>query len=178
MQRTRINTHTSTKSSVSTSVKRPPSTLTVAQAARKFNLHPNTIRRLLRQGRLAGKKIASTGSGQWLVSAKATLPLQPPNGPESMSGHELKKIYASSSRLTANVDRSQIREMIRRGFFVKGVWLDELETLESVAKEIVHDRDKKGRTILQIDPEFWGRAKEIVDLGAKIRFKERYSEIR
>jgi hypothetical protein len=95
-----------------------------------------------------------------------------------MSGHELKKIYASSSRLTANVDRSQIREMIRRGFFVNGVWLDELETLESVAKEIVHDRDKRGRTMLQIDPEFWGRAKEIVDLGAKIRFKERHPEIR
>jgi hypothetical protein len=30
------------------------STLTVNQAARKFELHPDTVRRLLRQGRIIG----------------------------------------------------------------------------------------------------------------------------
>ena len=97
--------------------------------------------------------------------------------PEALSDRALKKIYASSQRLTRNVNRAQIREMIRRGFFVKGVWLDELDTLESVAKEIVNEGDKKGRTLLEIEPEFWDRAKQIVDLGARIPLKERRPEL-
>ena len=91
-----------------------------------------------------------------------------------MSNRELKRIYASTSRLTANIDRAQIREMIRRGFFSKGVWLDELDVLESVAQEIIHQRDAEGRTMLEIDPEFWSKAKEIVDLGAKVPVEERH----
>jgi hypothetical protein len=81
---------------------------------------------------------------------------------------------SNRERLTANVDRAQIREMIRRGFFSKGIWLDELDVLESVAKEIMNDSDGKGRTMLEIDPELWRKAKEIVDVGARVPPKERY----
>ena len=91
-----------------------------------------------------------------------------------LSNRELKRIYASSSRLTANVNPAQIREMIQRGFFSKGVWLDELDVLEAVAQEIINQRDAEGRTMLEIDPEFWARAKEIVDLGAKVPIEERH----
>ena len=94
--------------------------------------------------------------------------------PPMLSNRELKRIYASSSRLTTNVQRAQIREMIQRGFFSKGVWLDELDVLESVAQEIIHQMDAEGRTMLEIDPEFWSRAKEIVDLGAKVHLEERH----
>ncbi|MBV8846303.1 MAG: hypothetical protein JO307_26150 [Bryobacterales bacterium] len=79
-------------------------------------------------------------------------------------------------RLTVNVNRAEIREMIRRGFFVMGVWLDELETLESVAKDIISERDSTGRPVLETDPEFWGRAKQIVELGARIPAQERRSD--
>ena len=113
-------------------------------------------------------------NGQWLVARNATPPPRSPKGPEAISDRALKKIYASSRRFTANVNRAEIREMIRRGFFVKGAWLDELEKLESVAKEIVNERDKKGKTLLETEPEFWGRAKQIVDLATKMLPKERY----
>src|SRR5215831_5155941 len=94
--------------------------------------------------------------------------------PAKLSNRELKRIYASSLRLAANVDREQIREMIRRGFFGKGIWLDELDVLESVAKEIMNQRDEKGQTMLEIDSELWMKAKEIVDVGARIPPKERH----
>jgi len=67
----------------------------------------------------------------------------PRKEPAKMSNLELKRIHASSLRLTANVDWAQIREMIRRGFFSKEIWLDELDVLESVAKEIMNERTKK-----------------------------------
>src|SRR5215469_10601300 len=98
----------------------------------------------------------------------------PRKEPAKLSNRALKKIHASSLRLTANIDRAQIREMIRRGFFSKGIWLDELDVLESVAKEIMNDSDGRGRTMLEIDPELWGKAKEIVDVGARVLPKERY----
>ena len=91
-----------------------------------------------------------------------------------LSNRELKRIYASSLRLTANVDRAQIREMIRRGFFSKGIWLDELDVLESVAKEIMNDGDGKGRTMLEIDAELWMKAKEIVDIRARVPLKTKH----
>ena len=95
--------------------------------------------------------------------------------PVKLSNRELKRIYASSLRLTADIDPAQIREMIRRGFFRKGIWLDELDVLESVAKEILNHRDERGRTVQQIDPLLWGHATEIVDLGAKVPFTERHT---
>src|SRR5215467_6660153 len=93
--------------------------------------------------------------------------------PAKLSNRELKRIYASSLCLTANVDRAQIREMIQRGFFSKGIWLDELDVLESVAKEIMNDSDGKGRPIGEIDPELWRKAKEIVDVAARVPPEER-----
>jgi hypothetical protein len=47
--------------------------------------------------------------------------------------------------------------------------------LEAAATEIANDRDKLGRTMMEIDPEFWAKAKELVDLGAQIAFEERHS---
>ena len=88
--------------------------------------------------------------------------------PAKLSNRELKRIYASSLRLTANVDRAQIQEMIRRGFFSKGIWLDELDVLESVGKEIMKQRDEKDQTMLEIDSELWMKAKEIVDVAARV----------
>jgi len=98
----------------------------------------------------------------------------PHKEPAKMSNRELKRIYASSLRLRKNIDRAQIREMIRRGYFSKGIWLDELDVLESVAKEIMNQRDEKGQTMLEIDSELWMKAKEIVDVGARIPLKERH----
>ena len=97
----------------------------------------------------------------------------PRKEPARMSNLELKRIHASSLRLTANIDWAQIREMIRRGFFSKEIWLDELDVLESVAKEIMNERDEKGRTMLEIDPELWTKANEIVDVAARVPPKER-----
>jgi len=97
----------------------------------------------------------------------------PHKEPAKLSNRELKRIHASSLRLTANIDRAQIREMIKRGFFTKGIWLDELDVLESVAKEIMNDSDGKGRPIGEIDPELWMKAKEIVDLAARVPPEER-----
>jgi hypothetical protein len=99
----------------------------------------------------------------------------PHKEPAKLSNRALKKIHASSLRLTANIDRAQIREMIRRGSFSKGIWPDELDVLESAANEILNDRDEKGRTMLEIDPELWRKAKEIVDVGARVPPKERHS---
>src|SRR5215467_4560008 len=98
----------------------------------------------------------------------------PRKEPAKMSNLELKRIHASSLRLTANIDWGQIREMIRRGFFSKGIWLDELDVLESVAKEIMNDRDGEGPTIMETDPELWMKAKEIVDIRAQVPLKERH----
>jgi hypothetical protein len=98
----------------------------------------------------------------------------PHKEPAKMSNRELKRIYASSLRLRKNIDRAQIREMIRRGFFSKGIWLDELDVLESVAKEIVNERDGEGRTMLEFDPELLMNAKEIVDIRAQVPLKERH----
>ena len=102
------------------------------------------------------------------------VPMPPQKGPSELSNWALKRIYASSLRLTVNVNHAQIREMIRRDFFSNGIWLDELDVLESVAKEIVNHRDEAGRTMRQIDPVLWRNAKEIVDLGAKVPFKDRH----
>ena len=96
----------------------------------------------------------------------------PHKEPAKLSNRELKRIYASSLGLTKNVDRAQIRQMIRRGFFSKGIWLEELDVLESVAKEIMNDRDGEGRTMLVIDPKLWMSAKKIVDIRARIPLKE------
>jgi hypothetical protein len=98
-----------------------------------------------------------------------------PKEPIALSNWALKRIYAASLRLTANVDRSQIREMIRRGFFSNGIWLDELDLLESVAKEVVNSRDENGRTTLERDPELWWKAKEIIDLAARVPLKDRHA---
>ena len=92
----------------------------------------------------------------------------PHKEPAKLSNGELKRLHASSLRLTANIDWGQIREMIRRGFFSEGIWLDELDVLVSVSKEIVNQRDEKGQTMLEIDSELWMKAKEIVDVGARI----------
>jgi len=128
-------------------------TLTVNQAARKFELHPDTVRRLLRQGRIIGTKVAGRGGLKWLVSANAAVQPALPKGRATWLTRELKRIYKSSARLTTNVERSQIREMIRRGFFSNGIWLDEFDKVESVAKEIVNKRERSGRTPLETDPE-------------------------
>ena len=98
----------------------------------------------------------------------------PHKEPAKLSNRELKRIYASSLRLTANIDRAQIREMIRRGFFSMGIWLDELDVLESVAKEIMNERDGEARTTMETDPELWMKAKEIVDIRAQVPLKERH----
>jgi len=98
----------------------------------------------------------------------------PHKEPAKMSNRELKRIYASSLRLRKNIDRAQIREMIRRGFFSKGIWLDELDVLESVAREIVNERDGEGRTMLEFDPELLMNAKEIVDIRAQVPLEERH----
>jgi len=42
--------------------------LTVDQAAERLQMHPDTVRRLLREGQLPGRKI---GARQWRVSASA-----------------------------------------------------------------------------------------------------------
>jgi hypothetical protein len=94
--------------------------------------------------------------------------------PTALTNRQLKRIYSSSLRLNVNVERAQIREMIRRGFFSKGVWLDELDVLESVAREIVNGRDEKGRTMMETDRLLWMRAKEIIDLAAKVPSEERH----
>src|SRR5215472_12322294 len=97
----------------------------------------------------------------------------PHKDPAKLSNRELKRIYASSLRLTKNIDRAQIREMIRRDFFSKGIWLDELDVLESVSKEIMNDSDEKGRPMGKIAPELWRKAKEIVDIAARVPPKDR-----
>ena len=139
-------------------------TLSVQEAARKFQLNPATVRRLLRQGRIAGMKNAR---GAWRVPAEATRPpILKASVPWSI--RELRRIYSSSARLTANVESAHIREMIRRGFFGKGVWRDELDKLVPVAREIVNEQDASGQTLLATDPLFWGRAKQILDIAARI----------
>ncbi|HEY7337780.1 MAG TPA: hypothetical protein VH639_23000 [Bryobacteraceae bacterium] len=97
----------------------------------------------------------------------------PRKRPTALSNRELKRIYVSSLRLTVDVDSAQIREMIKRGFFSNGIWLDELDLLEAVAKEVVNRRDEMGRTTLETDPLLWARAKDILDLGAKVPLKDR-----
>ena len=42
--------------------------LTVEQAAERIQMHPDTVRRLLRDGQLPGRKI---GARQWRISADA-----------------------------------------------------------------------------------------------------------
>ena len=42
--------------------------LTVEQAAARLQMHPDTVRRLLRGGQLPGRKI---GARQWRISAEA-----------------------------------------------------------------------------------------------------------
>lgn len=49
----------------------------------------------------------------------------------------------------------------------KGIRLDELNVLESVAQEIMNSRDERGRTMMETDRLLWLRAKEVTDLGAK-----------
>jgi hypothetical protein len=97
----------------------------------------------------------------------------PHKEPAKLSDRALKRIHASSLRLTGNIDRAQIREMIRRGFFSKAIWLDELDVLQSVAREIMNDCDGEGRTMLEIDPELRKKAKEIVDIRTPVPPKER-----
>lgn len=136
-----------------------------------------TLQRALLDGRLVGEH---ENGKLWFtveaVRAFAARRYQPIITPAALSNRALKKIYASSSRLKDKVDRAQIREMIKRGFFNKGVWLDELSALESVASEILNSRDNRGRDMREIDPQLWTNAKEIVDIGAKIPLDQRHSE--
>jgi hypothetical protein len=97
----------------------------------------------------------------------------PKKQPAALSNRALKKIYVSSLRLTVDVDSAQIREMIKRGFFNNGIWLDELDLLEAVAKETVNSRDESGRTTREADPLLWARAKDILDVGARVPLKDR-----
>lgn len=124
-------------------------------------------------GRIAGKKVAGEKGEQRRTPSNAIFQSSAPKQPAALSTRELKRIYSSSSRLTANVDQAHICEMIRRGFFSNGIWLDELSVVESVAKQIIQHRDGRGRTILKADPELWMKAKEIVDLGARVPVTER-----
>lgn len=151
----------------------PGQRLTKQEAAAMSKCSARTLQRALLDGRLVGKY---ENGKLWFTAQAVRAFVARRHQPTALSNRALKKIYASSSRLTANVDRAQIREMIRRGFFSKGVWLDELDTLESVAREILNSRDNQGRTMLEIDPEFWTNAKYIVDLGAKVPSEERHSK--
>src|ERR1700722_7976361 len=100
--------------------------LTVQQAAakfgkhvKKFGKHVNTIRRALRTGALAGRKVSGRSGGEWRVSGKAELkrPEPPKRGAAAMSVRELREAYAFSRFLTVGVSRDMIREMIRHDFF-------------------------------------------------------------
>jgi helix-turn-helix protein len=145
--------------------------LTVEQAAQKFRLHANTVRRFLRQGRLKGKKISGRSGGEWMILEKAEILPPGPKGPAALSYRELKCIYRFSLSLTRNVDEAHIREMIRRGFFSDSISLHELGIVESVAKDVL--RRSKWQ---ELDPLLLERAKSIVERGAKVPFQARHAE--
>jgi len=45
--------------------------ISIEEAAERSGLHPNTLRRLLREGVIRGYKAAQAGKVRWLVSARS-----------------------------------------------------------------------------------------------------------
>lgn len=83
----------------------PDALLTVQQTAARLSVHSETIRRLMREGKLAGTKIGRV----WRVSPEAVerllLPTNGVHRPEPRAtdeGHALNDILALGARLTAN----------------------------------------------------------------------------
>ena len=149
------------------------------QLAAKFGKRPNTVRRPLREGRIKGIKVQGRSGGEWArAEFRENEASSAHRGQEAMSTRELRTIYRFSRWLTHGVDRRMIREMIRRDFFRNGIYMPELDVVESVAKEIVQRKDYRGRTTREDDPDLFAKAFQIVKIAANVPSKDRHPESR
>jgi Helix-turn-helix domain len=127
--------------------------LTVEQVAGKLGKRPETVRRMLRTGKLAGEKIE--GTGEWRVPT-SSLTAEPP----ALSHHELRHMRDWAVFPKGLPDRL-VREMLRRGYFRKPIVLYELDRAEAAARQILAEAKNKSRAV---DASLIAEAKRILSI--------------
>jgi excisionase family DNA binding protein len=129
--------------------------LTVEQVAGKLGKRPETIRRMLRTGKLAGEKI---GGGEWRVPTSS---LEAET--QALSLHELSHIRDWAVFPKGLPDRL-VREMLRRGYFRKPIVLYELDRAEAAARQILAEAKNESRAV---DASLIAEAKRILSIRGK-----------
>jgi Helix-turn-helix domain len=130
--------------------------LTIEQVAGKLGKRPETIRRMLRTGKLAGKKIGS--KGEWRVPT-SSLTAEPP----ALSLYELTHIRDWAVFPKGIPDRL-VKEMLRHGYFRKAIVLYELDRAEAVARQILAEAKSESRAV---DASLIAEAKHILSIRGK-----------
>jgi excisionase family DNA binding protein len=133
--------------------KQGTASLTVEQVASKLGKRPETIRRMLRTGKLTGEKIG--GKGEWRVPT-SSLTAEPP----ALSQHELRHMRDWAVFPKGLPDRL-VREMLRHGYFRKAIVLYELDRAEAAARQILAEAKNKSRAV---DASLIAEAKRILSM--------------
>jgi excisionase family DNA binding protein len=132
--------------------------LTVEQVASKLGKRPETIRRMLRAGELAGEKIGD--KGEWRVPA-SSLPTSSLNAKlPTLSRHDLSHI-ADWAVFPKGIPDQVVKEMLRQGFFRKAIVLYELDRAEEVARQILEEAKNESRAV---DASLIAEAKRILSI--------------
>jgi hypothetical protein len=136
--------------------------LTVDQVAAELGKRPETIRRMLRTGKLAGERIGD--KGEWRVptsSLPTSLPTSSLNAkPPALSRHDLSRI-ADWAVFPKGIPDHVVREMLRQGFFRRAIVLYELDRAEAVARQILEEAKDKSRAV---DASLIAEAKRILSI--------------
>lgn len=132
--------------------------LTVEQVAAELGKSPETIRRMLRTGKLAGEKIGNDGEWRVPTSSLPTSSLNPK--PPALNQHDLSRI-ADWAVFPKGIPDHVVREMLRQGFFRKAIVLYELDRAEAVAREILAEAKSESPAV---DASLIAEAKRILSI--------------
>jgi predicted transcriptional regulator len=140
-----------------------PANLTVDQVAAELGKRPETIRRMLRTGKLAGEK--SGDKGEWRVPTSSLPTSSRPTSsrnakPPTLSQHDLSRI-ADWAVFPKGIPDQVVREMLRRGFFRKAIVLYELDRAEAVARQILEEAKNESPAV---DAPLIAEAKRILSI--------------
>jgi predicted transcriptional regulator len=127
--------------------------LTVDQVAAELGKRPETIRHMLRTGKLAGERIGN--KGEWRVPA-SSLKAKPP----ALNQHDLSRI-ADWGVFPKGIPDQVVREMLRQGFFRKAIVLYELDRAEAVARQILEEAKSESPAV---DASLIAEAKRILSI--------------
>jgi excisionase family DNA binding protein len=149
-------------------IKKAGANLTVEEVARKLGKPPETVRRMLRTGKLAGEKIGD--KGEWRVPTSSLPTSSRPTSslptsslkakPPTLSRHDLSHI-ADWAVFPKGIPDQVVREMLRQGFFRKAIVLYELDRAEAVARQILEEAKNESPAV---DASLIAEAKRILSI--------------